>query len=126
MAAVARQTCCASLGIDIETNKPLPEEVAPLVLTELERQFAIAQSYHATTLIFSAKESLFKCLFPRVQRYIEFHEAEITIDAPSQSLFCRLEAPLDVQLSGRLISGAYYIGNGFLFTAFWLAPAPVG
>ncbi|OGT70599.1 MAG: hypothetical protein A3H44_09485 [Gammaproteobacteria bacterium RIFCSPLOWO2_02_FULL_57_10] len=33
---------------------------------------------HYLTLVFSAKESLFKCLFPLVNRFFDFHAAVIT------------------------------------------------
>ncbi len=41
----------------------------------------------ALTLVFSAKESAFKCLFPQVQRYFDFRDAAIVSADPTRAEF---------------------------------------
>lgn len=68
-----------SLGIDIEHRlaHQTASEVQAMIGTAQEwtllaQQFDLAS---AVTLLFSAKESLFKALFPQVQIYLDFSDA---------------------------------------------------
>lgn len=69
-----------SLGIDIEhrLEYQTASEVQAMIGTAQEwallaQQFDLAS---AVTLLFSAKESLFKALFPQVQIYLDFSDAQ--------------------------------------------------
>lgn len=83
-ALVARQADFASLGIDLEhlLDGEALESVRSLVLTPRERQFECGPKSGDTawlsTLIFSAKESIFKCLSPLVREFIDFNEMELS------------------------------------------------
>ncbi len=83
-AMVARQADFASLGIDLERllDGEALESVRSLVLTPGERQFEGGPTSDGTawlsTLIFSAKESIFKCLSPLVRGFIDFNEMELS------------------------------------------------
>lgn len=70
-----------SLGIDIEhqLEHQVAVEVQAMIGTAQEwallaQQFDLAS---AVTLLFSAKESLFKALFPQVHIYLDFSDAEL-------------------------------------------------
>lgn len=89
-AVVARHNKVRSLGIDSEMW------IAPESVDNVSHQILTASENHAghghlfgsslqyLTLVFSAKESLFKCLFPLVNRFFDFHAAVI-IPEPSGS-----------------------------------------
>lgn len=83
-AAVARRTDFASLGIDIEHLLPADalESVRRLALTPDERRMECFEnsddSAWLTTVLFSAKESIFKCLNPLVEKFIDFTEMELS------------------------------------------------
>lgn len=73
----------AFIGIDIESYISAEESIGfvELVHTEAELAIILAQGipvYMATTLIFSAKESLFKALYPQVAKYFDFNCAVVT------------------------------------------------
>ncbi|MBD3667970.1 MAG: 4'-phosphopantetheinyl transferase superfamily protein [Kangiella sp.] len=82
MAAVSKGNHLSSIGIDIEQT--IPEEdyelVKRQVLTHDEvpllEQLSITNNV-ALTLIFSAKESLFKCLHPEIKRFFDFTAAKV-------------------------------------------------
>ncbi len=80
-AAVASQTSVAGLGIDAEARIPAARahRLAPQILVESEREWLATLDSGAAsefvTTAFSLKESLFKALFPLVQRRFYFHDA---------------------------------------------------
>ncbi|MBN8429995.1 4'-phosphopantetheinyl transferase superfamily protein [Microbulbifer salipaludis] len=81
--AVGLRTGLDYLGIDREAlmSARVCDEVAPVVSSRPERERLCAgglSEQAATTLIFSAKESLFKALYPLVRDYFGFEVAEAT------------------------------------------------
>jgi 4'-phosphopantetheinyl transferase EntD len=81
-AAVAYRTNTEGLGIDLETTERLDGPLLNIVcrpeeLLWLERA---ESNGFLDKLFFSAKESLFKCVWPTVRRFIDFHEIEIGLN----------------------------------------------
>jgi enterobactin synthetase component D len=73
----------------------------------------------AATLAFSAKESLFKGLYPSVRRIFGFDYAQITQPPKEGRLVITLTKPLSETLvAGRLFTLEYDICNGMVFTRF--------
>ncbi len=86
-AAVARSADVRSVGIDAELREPLPAGVADLVCTEPERrQAAELTGDHWATLVFSAKEAVYKAWYPLTRRWLDYRDAELTID-PDRGCF---------------------------------------
>jgi 4'-phosphopantetheinyl transferase EntD len=118
VAVALPQPACVSLGLDAERAYDMSTEVARRVLTDLEFQrlssLSPSEFQSRATLCFSAKEAVYKCLFPFVQRYIGFEEVEIELDfAASSGPFAvrllnpelgRAAGPPGYALSGRFIS----------------------
>ncbi|WP_332608251.1 4'-phosphopantetheinyl transferase family protein [Achromobacter sp. ESBL13] len=82
VAAVASAARCQALGLDLQ-DLIAPQtvvDVQPLVATERElaRMAAHLDRGHALTLLFSAKEALYKALYPRLRRFQDFDAAELT------------------------------------------------
>jgi 4'-phosphopantetheinyl transferase EntD len=80
--AVAEKKFFLSIGIDIESNNPLPIGLEGMVCTVNERNWIQSMIELGSTLplskmVFCAKESVYKCIFPFTRRYIDFNEAEI-------------------------------------------------
>ncbi|MGB0513303.1 MAG: 4'-phosphopantetheinyl transferase family protein [Wenzhouxiangellaceae bacterium] len=72
----------AGLGIDLEDllSPSRADSVAAQIHDDRELQLAVQSGIAAnaaTTLIFSAKESLFKALYPRVREYFGFEQARL-------------------------------------------------
>ena len=63
-----------SLGIDIERNEELDAALMPMICRseELARMNGDGAERLLAALIFSAKESLFKCIWPEVRRFVDF------------------------------------------------------
>lgn len=81
MAAVARQADCAGIGIDLEHRDRYFPELERYIAFDEERQWLsdLPGTRHAEAVleIFSAKESIYKALFPRVQRFFGFEAARL-------------------------------------------------
>jgi 4'-phosphopantetheinyl transferase EntD len=94
-AAVIEESTASAIGIDLEQRKRVGEHLFPRVLTPAERDRMTALADDArrncATLIFSAKESVYKALNPILKRYIGFQEVEVMLDAGA---FAALNAPV--------------------------------
>lgn len=68
-----------NIGIDVEgiiTDK-VAIDIGSMVATRDEIGILPFNENESVTLIFSAKESIFKCLYPDVKRFFDFKEAEL-------------------------------------------------
>lgn len=110
IAAVCTRNHFASLGVDIEAATPLSSSLLNLVCTPLEREWCESQGSGFAGLLakfhFSAKEAVFKCLYPVFGEELEFtdvhlqmalHEERFTAQVSGISL----GADSDLVLRGR-------------------------
>ena len=102
------------IGIDSEylLSLPVAREISPTIITDAEQQelqLWPMSFEQAVTLVFSAKESLFKALYPMVGDYFDFTAAEIVGLANNEQGFAmRLTRPLGPELhSGMLFEGYF-------------------
>ena len=102
----------SGLGIDIERQltDAMAAEIWPGIVSEEERQFLYTLPLPfavALTLVFSAKQSVFKALFPRVNRYFDFLDARL-VRLGEQRLTLELTVELTPQLPvGMCFDGVY-------------------
>jgi 4'-phosphopantetheinyl transferase EntD len=81
-AAVARRAEVPGLGIDAELRGRLPDGVAAMVCTEAERGWSARLAGDQwPTLIFSAKESIYKAWYPVARRWLDYQDADLTFNA---------------------------------------------
>jgi 4'-phosphopantetheinyl transferase EntD len=81
--AVASTADVISLGIDAESSRPLADDLVPLVLTPRERDRVLgsrAEARRIAAVYFSAKESVYKALFPLVRQIIDFQDVDLDMD----------------------------------------------
>ncbi|MGW1168616.1 4'-phosphopantetheinyl transferase family protein [Streptomyces sp. NPDC002550] len=128
-AALARVGDLASLGIDAEPHGPLPEEVRPAVHlpAEAERFARLSDrrpGVHWDTILFSAKESVYKAWFPLARTWLDFSEADIFLDpGPGDEPHGTLRAELLVpgpRVGGRRVQvfdGRWAVRDGVVTTA---------
>ncbi|WP_318200386.1 4'-phosphopantetheinyl transferase family protein [Streptomyces sp. SCL15-4] len=108
-AALVRAADLASLGIDAEPHGPLPEGVGDSVFLPAESarlgELAVRRpAVHWDRLLFSAKESVYKAWFPLTRKWLDFSEADITLDPdPGGEPYGTLRAELLVP--GPLVGG---------------------
>jgi 4'-phosphopantetheinyl transferase EntD len=70
------------------------------------------------TLIFSAKESLYKAWFPLTHRWLDFSDAELAIDPRRRSFAARLQVPLpETLIHSGPFQGRFAVHGGLLVTS---------
>lgn len=124
-AVVSAQSDGLHPGIDIEHLQPGimresadmfvdPAEQALLARCGLDIEWALLTA-------FSAKESLFKALYPRVLRMFDFNAAAmVALDPPGQRFTLRLNTTLGDEFpAGRRFSGDYQIREGSVVTCLY-------
>lgn len=114
--------CCAlafardyrGIGVDIENlmAETTVAETQAMIVDAQERALLLAQDASwpwLLTLVFSAKESLFKALYPAVGRYFDFLDARLVeLDLSAQRISFELNVPLAPQLpAGFRIDGQF-------------------
>ncbi|MCD6486028.1 MAG: 4'-phosphopantetheinyl transferase superfamily protein [Syntrophobacterales bacterium] len=124
-AAVARQSDYPGVGFDIETADRVTYNIAKRVLTDSEMDWVDRQAANESrkwfTLIFSAKESIYKCLFPLVGKGIRFHDAEIIPHVDDFSFDVRLTDKIASRIPPLLsLRGRYLLYEGEMFTGIVL------
>ncbi|NBE49934.1 4'-phosphopantetheinyl transferase family protein [Streptomyces boluensis] len=124
-AAVAHAGDVVSVGIDAEPNVPLPSDgTRELVTLAAERTHLAALRARRPEvcwdrLVYSAKESVYKTWFPLTGRWLDFEEAEVTVDPDRGTFVARLLVPGPV-IGGRRVRefhGSWLLSHDTLLTA---------
>lgn len=89
VALVGRTDRWRSLGLDVEVAQRLPDGVLSAVSSPLERRSLQRAAQRAPgrslgTVLFSAKEAVYKAWFPLVGRFLDFDEVELHLDVSPQ------------------------------------------
>ncbi len=123
--AVARREEIPGLGIDVEAAEPLGQELVPLVcvaaeLARLERSPESSRGLTAK-LLFSVKESVFKCVYPITGVFLDFQDCEVMLDERSGTFTAQMRNPsLPNPWRGTALHGRFATDAGRLFTAIAL------
>jgi 4'-phosphopantetheinyl transferase EntD len=127
--AVAERRIAIGLGLDAEPSQPLPRDVWRLVLDELEQRDAQEASSPGirARLVFSAKETTYKTLFPVFRRFLEFSDVHIDFP-PEQGVFFSelVGAARDIGLAETRLVGRFVIDDELLVTGMILPAAGLG
>lgn len=118
IAAVVPREHVAGLGVDIESGCALPESLIAMVCTPRERAWcenhATLSAGQLAKILFSAKESVFKCLYPLFREELEFEDVSLEPDLEHASFVAHVPgSALGVEsglvLRGRLASTAQLV-----------------
>jgi len=113
-----RHPSWASVGIDVEVARPLPEGVFNTItsLGEQRRIHKVMRSEDLQlldTVLFSAKEATYKTWFPLTHRFLDFDQADIDLRPDGTFTSYLLARPVPVPF----IQGRWTIRNGYVITA---------
>lgn len=112
-AAVAKKEDLLGVGIDFESRERIKEETARIILTARDIKSASGLSEQdLLTLIFSAKESLYKALYPEVKVFFGFNSAAITainLDSGSFTIELIREISAEFGPTNRALFGGRFI-----------------
>ena len=135
-AVVADGTLFASVGLDVEVAQPLPSGVGEVVLTARDRdQVGVVMGRCGTgsglscsdsdvnalvgTVIFSAKESVYKSWFPVVGVFLDFSQAVIELRCDG-SFVAHIDSDVGVVPRLPTIEGRWAIVAGYVVTGTWV------
>jgi enterobactin synthetase component D len=128
-AAVAASCHASAIGIDCERILvgDRARHVARVVAWPVEVKAwrdAGLDRLTALTLVFSAKESIFKCVYAQVGRVFGFHDIRIiSVDAATQRFCARVTSALSSSLTpGTELTGQYEVEDGRVHTGLFLPP----
>ncbi len=118
---MARRGPIISIGLDVEPLEPLTADVLGLVCTPNEKEWILSgtgsHSQLWSKLIFSAKESAFKCYFPLSQTFLDFQDVEVRVNPGNNSFTVSLRVPPPSTLPGvRVLNGRFASNRGYVFT----------
>ena len=122
--AVARDTVCRGIGVDIEKIVPAQrvEEIDEICLHSLERNSTarkcLGASLHAS-LCFSAKEAIYKALYPAAQRFIDYQEAIVeAVDVQRGTWRAQMLTSVSAGVGrGKVFNGTFRHDLNFVYTA---------
>ena len=86
IAAVARASELAGVGVDIEVQGNLEAGVRRLIATPDEARNSPLDDADGR-MLFSMKESVYKCIWPNLRRFVDFQEVEIEIGGAGAGTF---------------------------------------
>jgi enterobactin synthetase component D len=131
-AAVASTVDAHAIGLDVE--RLLKRDVARETLAHIATRDEVStcgdaagwSEAEALTLVFSAKETIFKCLYAAVGRYFDFHDAEIvSVDASTGRFDARLLTTLTPTLvAGTSLEGRFERDGEMFYTGMLRVPHP--
>ncbi len=119
--AVARDTAVLGIGLDLERLSDFPPRVIPAVCRPEEiawlESLPAAERPRFAALLFSAKEAVYKCQYPRTRRFLEFHDVELRVDAQAGTFAAHAAAdanfdlwPADTRVDARFhFSGGHVV-----------------
>ena len=119
LAALSCDPKLLSLGIDIETREGIKPGVRDLVCTQedLEGLGAERGNPEWWKLIFSAKESIYKALYPLLQRWIGFSQASLSFDFSTGTYNAILDPSLMLPHGkGPELTGRFLLSDDYIFT----------
>ena len=116
-AAVARESTTRAVGIDLEPATPLKEALWRRVCTPAERE-RLAELPNAGLMgkiLFSAKESVYKCQYTLTTRFLGFHAVEVEVgDGTFRAVF---QQPSGEFQPGDVMEGKFLVEDGLVASA---------
>jgi enterobactin synthetase component D len=126
--ALAPTSVARGLGLDTERImcEAVMLEIGPIICSSVERfplRSGLSRTAY-TTLVFSAKESVFKCLYPLVGKLFSFEHSRIEIiDAVGGAFQATLTTDLGEDFrSGTVVEGRFSVAPPYVHTGVLLAP----
>ena len=106
LAAVS--TRCAMIGIDIERDLPLHDDLLPTVCTAAELvQIAGPEQGRLAKLIFSAKEAAYKAQYPLTGTILGFHHFDVTLEMETGQFRARYAEACGAFEAGDALTGRF-------------------
>ncbi|MBU0678361.1 MAG: 4'-phosphopantetheinyl transferase superfamily protein [Verrucomicrobia bacterium] len=126
--AIASRDFAEGIGLDIEHTTRMTPQIARRILTDEEVEWIDARSAESRedwmTLAFSAKESVYKCLYPIIRQFFGFDAATLNIDPEAESFTVRLREDIAKRIpNANRLKGRYLFSGDIVATGVVLPTA---
>jgi 4'-phosphopantetheinyl transferase EntD len=113
---VGRGETYAGLGIDLEHDAPLKDDLRDMICRPEERSGAVLDALGAdgAKLVFVAKEAVFKAYYPATRAFLEFHDVAVVFDAEAGSFEARLVGDKPPAAGARRFRGRFGCVDGHI------------
>ncbi len=123
--AIARQKEIRSVGLDVEGTGKLDRKLWKMIGTneELSSLDSLSQRNRELrmTLLFSAKESLYKCQYMVSGQWLGFHDVTLSFDPVREEFSAKFLVDIDgIAAKSECLKGKYLFSRGFVFTGMIL------
>lgn len=110
-----------SLGVDVEKDIGLDADLVNLICDELEKETCcngqVEDSLRLAKVIFSAKESVYKCLYPITRTVLDFQDVHIQLNISEQKFTGTTNGDLHDDLVKGVCNGRIFYGEGHIYTS---------
>ena len=129
----AKQAWFAGIGIDLEQDERLEEDLYHIVLRPEERQLLLqstisdSSAIDVAKLIFSIKEASFKAVSHLIGRWVDFQDVSVSIsfeDRKFRASFLSSTATIDEVLTS--VRGTFGHAEGYVVTVAYLRGLDAG
>jgi 4'-phosphopantetheinyl transferase EntD len=126
LAVAAPSTAIRGIGVDLERAVPLDADLIRRVCRpeEVARLGASAATGDRAKLVFSAKESVYKCVAPLSGAFLEFEDVEILFDTGEDHFQARGHGRAAPLIAPGALAGAFAQLAGYWITAAWQKAPP--
>lgn len=126
--AATSSSVVPAIGVDLEPGIPLDLDLLNRVCRpeEVTRLRASPSPLHRAKLVFSAKESVYKCVAPMLGIFLEFADVEILFGTDDEGFCARGHGPAEGLISNATIVGRFSAAGGYWLTVAWQQPGAPG
>lgn len=118
MAVLAREGAVQALGIDVEEDTPLKDELLPAICSDREQAWLKGQDNpgQMAKVIFSAKEAAYKAQYTLSRAFYGFDGMELEFDLAAGAYQAFFTADRPPFLRGEAVGGRFAVGAGLIMT----------
>ncbi|MEX0304288.1 MAG: 4'-phosphopantetheinyl transferase [Leisingera sp.] len=118
MAVLARTGAVQGLGIDVEEDTPLKDELLPAICSEREQAWLKGQDNpgQMAKVIFSAKEAAYKAQYTLSRAFYGFDGMELEFDLKAGAYQAVFTADRPPFARGEAVGGRFAVGAGLILT----------
>jgi 4'-phosphopantetheinyl transferase EntD len=122
IAVATRSKLTQSIGIDVESNCPLKAELIDQIMTpfEVNQVDNIDDLNSYAKLIFSIKESVYKCIHPLFKKWVGFKDVSVELDRQNSSFRIKPECGLESSVNVSELNGRWVYSGDWVYTCCWL------
>jgi len=122
-AVVTRSNYFRSIGLDMETASPLTLDIVDMICRPTENP---DKDGSLGKLLFSIKESIYKCLYPITRSYIDFLEMEVQYNMDTKQFIAVSHCANCPDELTKQLEGRFVIHSGYVISAAWLKQTRIG